>query len=158
MHLVLHLPDEVEPPPPAGLNTIFSRGHRNSPHRSVRPTLCGHAQNLMSTATRLVGCVSSPRCGSRPGEHTPQCARPVEPVEAGDLVVRDVKLDVPDPEAEAAVSRDVDAPDGVVPELRGGEEVAYGDADDGVVGADGDGAQEDCKRERLEEEAAQLER
>ena len=43
---------------------------------------------------------------------------------AGDLVVQDVKLDVPDPEAEPAVGRDVDAPDGVVPEPRDGEEVA----------------------------------
>ena len=83
--------------------------------------------------------------------------RPVEPVEAGDLV-GDVVLDVPDPEAEAAVGRDLNAPDGVVPELRDGEEVADGDADDGAVGADGDGVQEDHDEERLEEEEAQLER
>ena len=85
-------------------------------------------------------------------------ARSVEPVEAGDLVVRDVELNVPDPEAEAAVGRDVDAPDGVVPELRDGEEVAGGDANNGAVGADGDGVQEDCDEVCLEEEEAQLER
>ena len=69
-----------------------------------------------------------------------------------------VELDVPDPEAEAAVGRDVDAPDGVVPEPRDGEDVADGDADDGAVGADGDGVQEDHDEERLEVEDAQLER
>ena len=85
-------------------------------------------------------------------------ARPVEPVEAGDLVVGDVELDVPDPEAEAAVGRDLGAPDGVVPELRNGKEVADGDADAGAVGANGDNVQEDHNEERLEEEEAQNER
>ena len=79
-------------------------------------------------------------------------------MEAGDLVVRDVKLNVPDPGAEVAFSCGADTPDGVVPEPRDGEEVANGDADNGAAGADGDGVQEERDKDRLEEEEAQLER
>ena len=84
-------------------------------------------------------------------------AVPAQAVYAHDLVVRDVDLDVADPEPQASVGGDVDASDGVVPEPGDYEEVAYGDGDDGPVRADGDGRDEDGDEDGLEEEESEFE-
>ena len=98
MHLVLHLPDEVESP--AG-----------RAEHGLRPRAPQRTPLLLPPGAR--------RPRPEPCEHRNPVGR-----------VRQ--------ETEAAV--------------------ANGDADDGAVGADADGVQEDHDEERLEEEEAQLER
>jgi len=74
-----------------------------------------------------------------------------------DFVEGDVDFDVSNPEAESSVGGDVDTADGVVPEPGYGDEVSYGDGDDGSVGADGDCGDDHGDEDCFEEEEAEFE-
>ena len=44
-----------------------------------------------------------------------------------DFIIRDINLDIANPESQPPVGGDVDASDGIVPEPGYGDEIPYGD-------------------------------
>ncbi|KAL7532865.1 hypothetical protein ACHAWF_004266, partial [Thalassiosira exigua] len=161
VHLVLHLPYEVQPSP-RGTEHDLQPGTVQRTEMSLRPPGAPRprperrARDARQYRHAVGGVREQPAVGEQPRAHDP--ARRREAVDADDLVVGDVELDVPDPEAQPAVGGDVDAADGIVPEPGDGDEVADGDGDDGAVGADGDGHDEGGDEEGLEDEEPELER
>mmetsp|Transcript_25453 Transcript_25453/g.41383 ORF Transcript_25453/g.41383 Transcript_25453/m.41383 type:complete len:200 (-) Transcript_25453:112-711(-) len=159
LHLILHLPNEIEPPTRRAKYDFEPRTIQwsNVSFRSSRTTWPSPKRRRRDTrqyrhSIRRIG-QESPM-----GDET-RTAYPTSPRQAmytDNFIIRHLKLDIANPESQPAITGDVDASDGVVPEPCHGDHVPYGDGDDCSVCSDGDGEDEDTNEDCFEEEESQF--